>query len=159
MLKGFDRSRYLIEKAKRQAKKEGLPVKFREGDARKISYKDDQFDIVLILGNSFGYFELIEDDIKVLKEVFRVLKPSGRIVIDICDGEYMRNNFQPRSWEWIDKKMMVCRERALSSDKQRIISREVIIHTERCVIVDRFYAERLYSYEDIRKLLESVGFY
>lgn len=157
-VEGLDSSHYLIEKARKQAKKEGLPVKFREGDARKIPYKSDQFDFVLILGNSFGYFESAEDDKKVLKEVFRVLKPGGKAIVDITDGEYMRKNFQPRSWEWIDKKTIVCRERSLSSDAKRIISREVIIHAEKGILVDRFYAERLYSESEIKSLFEEIGF-
>jgi D-alanine-D-alanine ligase len=40
----------------------------------------DSFDTVLILGNSFGYFESTQDDLKVLTEVFRVLKPGGKIL-------------------------------------------------------------------------------
>lgn len=74
-VEGLDRSHYLIQQAKTQVKKEGLNVRFREGDARKLSYLPDSFDVVMILGNSFGYFETIQDDLRVLKEVSRVLKP------------------------------------------------------------------------------------
>ena len=98
-VEGLDRSRYLIQKAKAQSKKENLPVKFREGDARKLPYQPDTFDVVMIPGNSFGYFETPQDDVRVLREVFRVLKPWGKILIDIADGEYMRRRFKPRSWE------------------------------------------------------------
>jgi D-alanine-D-alanine ligase len=155
---GLDRSHYLIQKAKAQAKKESLNVRFREGDARKLPYLPDTFDVVLILGNSFGYFETIEDDLRVLREVFRVLKPWGKLLIDVADGEYLKENFQPRSWEWIDKNHLVCRERSLSLDKQRLISREVITHVEKGVIADQFYAERLYARETIKAILESAGF-
>lgn len=155
---GLDRSRYLIQKARSIAKKKGLTCKFREGDARKVPYSVDEFDRVLILGNSFGYFESITDDVKVLKEVFRILKPWGRILIDLTDGDYVKENFQPRSWEWIDKEYFVCRERALSADEQRLISREVITHVNKGVLVDQFYAERLYSQEQIKNLLTKVGF-
>ena len=155
---GLDRSRYLIQKARSIARKKGLVCKFREGDARKVSYSNDEFDRVLILGNSFGYFESITDDVKVLKEVFRILKPWGRILIDLTDGVYVKENFQPRSWEWIDKEYFVCRERALSTDEQRLISREVITHVNKGVLVDQFYAERLYSKEQIKNLLTKVGF-
>ena len=106
---GYDRSRYLIQKARSSAKKEGLSVRFREGDARKLPYSDCSFEVVMVMGNSFGYFETEKDDIRVLKEIFRVLKPRGRILLDVTDGEYVRNNFQARSWEWINKKMFVCR--------------------------------------------------
>ncbi|MEX2719938.1 MAG: methyltransferase domain-containing protein [Candidatus Wukongarchaeota archaeon] len=155
---GLDRSHYLIQKAKSIAKKEGLNVKFREGDARKLPYPSDTFDDVMILGNSFGYFETIENDMRVLKEVFRVLKPWGLLLLDVSDGKYLRENFQPRSWEWIDKNHFVCRERSLSLDKQRLISREIVNHVEKGVIVDQFYAERLYNRESLTELLKEAGF-
>ncbi|MFX1304065.1 MAG: methyltransferase domain-containing protein [Promethearchaeota archaeon] len=155
---GLDRSRYLIQKAKTNAKKCGVLCKFHEGDARKLPYNPDKFDFVLILGNSFGYFESMNDDFLVLKEAFRVLKPWGKILIDITDGEFLRENFQSRSWEWIDKNLFVCRERTLSLDKQKLISREVITHVNKGVLVDQFYAERLYSKIVISELLEKVGF-
>lgn len=157
-VEGLDRSNYLIHRARSTAKKEALDVRFREGDARKLPYPPDSFDIVMILGNSYGYFESIKDDLTVLKEVFRVLKPWGRLLIDVADGDYIRQNFQPRSWEWIDKKHFVCRERTLSIDGQRLISREVISHVEKGVIADQFYSERLYSRESLHRLLDRASY-
>ena len=157
-VEGLDRSHYLIQKAKTTAKKEGLNVRFREGDVRKLPYLPDTFDVVMLLGNSFGYFESIQDDLLVLKELFRVLKPWGKLLIDVSDGDYMKKHYQPRSWEWIDKKHFVCRERSLSLDSQCLISREVITHVEKGVIADQFYAERLYTKEGISKLLKTVGY-
>lgn len=157
-IEGLDRSHYLIQKAKSMAKKEDLRVKFKEGDARKIPFNNDFFNIVMLLGNSFGYFETIQDDLRVLKEVFRALKPWGKLLIQVTDGDYLKEHFQPRSWEWIDKKHFVCRERSLSLDKQRLISREVVSHIEKGIIADQFYAERLYSQENLRELLTAAGF-
>jgi len=157
-VEGLDRSRFLIQEAKKTASKRNLSTKFREGDARRLPYPADSFDVVMILGNSFGYFDSIQDDLKVIKEVFRVLKPWGHILIDLSDGEYLKKKFQPRSWEWLDKDHYVCRERSLSLDKQRLISREVISHVNEGVLVDQFYAERLYSEKKINELLVSAGF-
>jgi len=157
-IEGLDRSRYLIKKSRLTSKKKGVICRFREGDARHLPYKPDSFNVVLILGNSFGYFESISDDLKVLKEIFRTLKPWGKVFIDLADGEYLKTHFQPRSWEWIDKTLFVCRERSLSLDKQRLISREVINHTNKGVLVDQFYAERLYSEKLISDLLKNAGF-
>ncbi len=157
-VEGLDRSRFLIQRAKKMAKKEGLLVKFKDGDARKLPYPAYNFDTVMILGNSFGYFESVKDDLRVLQEVNRVLRPYGRVLIDITDGEYLKKNFQPRSWEWIDKEYFVCRERSLSLDDQRLISREVITHVNQGVLVDQFYAERLYDKDKIFELLQHAGF-
>lgn len=157
-LYGLDRSRYLIQRAKNISRKKRLNINFKEGDARKLPYPTDSFDFVTILGNSFGYFETTDDDIKILKEIFRVLKPEGKLLMDVADGSYLRDNFTPRSWEWIDKKHFVCRERSLASDNDRLISREVVTNTDKGVIVDQFYAERLYTQEVLADLIENVGF-
>jgi D-alanine-D-alanine ligase len=70
----------------------------------------------------------------------------------------MHENFERRSWEWIDEHHFVCRERSISQDGERLISREVIVHDEMGVIADQFYAERLYTRDSIGKLLEKAGF-
>jgi D-alanine-D-alanine ligase len=155
---GLDRSHYLINRAKSIAKKEGLSVVFKEGDARKLPFATNKFDVVTVLGNSFGYFETQQDDLQVLHEINRILKPNGKLLIDITDGDHMRASYEPRSWEWIDKNYFVCRERSLSADKERLISREVITHVNKGVIADQFYAERLYSIDGLVSLLNDSGF-
>jgi D-alanine-D-alanine ligase len=155
---GIDRSRYLIRLARKRAKQRGLAVSFHEGDARKFRVQESSFHCVCVMGNSFGYFDREEEDIAVLEAVKRALASGGTLVMDLTDGDWMRSHFEARSWEWIDQNHFVCRERGLAGDGERLISREVVVHAERGVIADQFYAERLYSRERIETLLESVGF-
>ncbi len=157
-LEGLDRSNYLIQKAKKLSRQESLKIGFKEGDARNLPYLTDSFDVVLILGNSFGYFETLQDDLRVLNEVFRVLKPWGRLLIDLADGEFLKKQFQPRSWEWIDNKLFVCRERSLSIDEDRLVTREVVSHINKGVVADQFYAERLYTPEKLTHILKKAKF-
>ncbi|WMW26103.1 methyltransferase domain-containing protein [Methanolobus sediminis] len=157
-LEGLDRSHYLIQRAKGTAKKESLGIKFKEGDARKTPYTTDTFDVVMLLGNSFGYFETSDEDLRVLKEVKRILKPWGKVLLDVADGSYLKEKYQPRSWEWIDKHNFVCRERSISTDGQKLISREVIVNDTSGVIADQFYAERLYTTEALKELLKKADF-
>jgi D-alanine-D-alanine ligase len=157
-INGVDRSRYLIRLAKKRAQNEGLQVVFKEGDARNPRLPENTFDCVAIMGNSFGYFSNKKDDEKVLTMVGKLLRPTGQIVLDITDGAHMAEHFDKRSWEWIDEHHLVCRERSISQDGERLISREVIVHDEMGVLADQFYAERLYTKESITKLLEKCGF-
>jgi len=155
---GLDRSRYLVRLAKKRAQTEGLQVLFKEGDARNPRLPESSMDCVAIMGNSFGYFSNKQDDEKVLTAVGKILRASGQLVLDITDGAHMHEHFERRSWEWIDEHHFVCRERSISQDGERLISREVIVHDEMGVIADQFYAERLYTRERITKLLEKSGF-
>ena len=157
-LSGLDRSHYLINRARTLNKQQGYNITYKEGDARKLPFATDTFDYVILAGNSFGYFESDRDDLRVLREIMRVLKPLGKLLIDVTDGSYVKENFQPRSWEWIDKKYFVCRERSLSENQERLISREVITHVKKGVIADQFYAERLYTRNSITDLLTLAGF-
>jgi len=155
---GVDRSRYLVRLARRRAQDRGLSAAFREGDARSLRLPEASQDCVCVMGNSFGYFAAPEDDAKVLRTIGKILRPSGTLALDLTQGDWLRENFEARSWEWIDANQFVCRERSLSSDGARLISREVVVHAERGVIADQFYAERLYSPQQIQALLEEVGF-
>ncbi len=155
---GLDRSRYLIRLAKKRARQSNLRLSFHEGDARRFRLGDGEFHCVCILGNSFGYFDRPEDDLAVLEAVKRALASGSTLVMDLMDGEWMRDHFEARSWEWVDQNHFVCRERALAGDGDRLISREVVVHAERGVIADQFYAERLYSKERIAALMAGAGF-
>src|SRR5713101_7741753 len=155
---GLDRSRYLIRLARKRAKQRNLQVSFHEGDARRFRLSDAEFHCICILGNSFGYFDRPEDDLAVLEAVKRALASGGILVMDLMDGDWMRRHFEARSWEWVDQNHFVCRERGLAGDGDRLISREVVVHAERGVIADQFYAERLYSKERLEVLLTGAGF-
>jgi D-alanine-D-alanine ligase len=155
---GLDRSRYLIRLARKRARQRNLPLSFHEGDARRFRLGDGDFHCVCVLGNSFGYFDRPEDDLAVLEAVKRALASGGVLVMDLMDGEWMRSHFEPRSWEWVDQNHFVCRERGLAEDGDRLISREVVVHAERGVIADQFYAERLYSKERMEALMQRAGF-
>lgn len=155
---GIDRSRYLIRLARSRSQKLGYPIKFSEGDARKVKLADQSMDCVMMMGNSFGYFEQERDDLKVLKEANRVLCEGGLLYLDVTNGAWMKENYEKRSWEWISEELMVCRERHLATDLCRLISRELVTHAEKGVIADQFYAERLYSFEELKSLLLAAGF-
>jgi D-alanine-D-alanine ligase len=157
-VEGLDRSSTLIQKAKNKAKKENLNVKFREGTPRKLFYPSNSFDIVLLIGNVFGFFETPLDALNVLKEINRVLKKNGKILIDIIDSEYEKINIIPFYWQWLDKNHYVLRENRLSLNEDSLIIREILSHIEKGVIKDSFFSLRLYRKEEILNLLKNAKF-
>ena len=140
---GLDRSSYLITKARQKSKANNLSIKFKEGDARKLPYRENTFDVVMILGNSFGYFECQDDDLQVLHSAGKVLKPGGKLLLDVADGNFLKKHFKARSWEWINKTHFVCRERCLSASGKKLISRKLSPKQIKGVIADQFYSENL----------------
>jgi len=154
---GLDYSKDLLNIALGRAREEGLNISFRWGDARHLPYPDD-FDVVIMMGNSFGYFDSMHDDLLVLKEVKRVLRPLGKFLLDIVDEEMMRKSFEKLSAENHNEGTLVIRERELSRMGDRLITREIVFDQAGAVVVDNVYAVRLYSFTSLKILMEEAGF-
>ena len=75
---GIDLIPEMLKRARTNLKKTSLNnVTLREGSAEKLPFPDETFDVVI----SNGVLNLIPDKAKALREVFRVLKPSGRFLL------------------------------------------------------------------------------
>ena len=74
---GIDVSENAIENAKRLAEREGISCEFKVGSAEDLPYPDEHFDKI-ICSSSLEHFK---DDVKALKEMHRVLKPRGKVVL------------------------------------------------------------------------------
>jgi D-alanine-D-alanine ligase len=155
---GVDYSRYLLQLARERSRREKLRVAFKQGDARTVELPKGAFDCVALMGSSLGYFEAEDDDARVLRTARRALAPGGVVAVDVSDGAYMVASHEPRSWEWIEDELLVCRERQLSDDVKRLYCREVVVHATRGVVADQFYAVRLYDRRTLFDLLLATGF-
>ena len=75
---GIDLVPEMLKQARTNLKKTSLKnVTFQEGSAEELPFPDGTFDVVI----SNGVFNLIPDKAKALREVFRVLKSSGRFLL------------------------------------------------------------------------------
>jgi len=75
---GIDLIPEMLKRARTNLEKTSLQnVTFQEGSAEQLPFPNGTFDVVI----SNGVFNLIPDKAKALREVFRVLKPSGRFLL------------------------------------------------------------------------------
>lgn len=78
---GLDYSRHFLRLVKERAREKGVRAVFRQGDMRKLSFKNE-FNYIINMFTSFGYFKAEEDHAKVLRGVARALKKNGLFVMD-----------------------------------------------------------------------------
>ncbi|WP_340102557.1 bifunctional demethylmenaquinone methyltransferase/2-methoxy-6-polyprenyl-1,4-benzoquinol methylase UbiE [Rhodohalobacter sp. 8-1] len=76
-VKGTDFCKEMIEHAPAKADKKQLVVEFEVADAMDLPYDDDSFDVASI---AFG-IRNVDDPLKCLKEMARVVKPGGTVVV------------------------------------------------------------------------------
>jgi len=79
---GLDFSKYFINIAKKDAKKQGVKVNFICDDMRNLSFVN-KFDFVINMFTSFGYFDDESDNELVLRKISRALKPNGKFLIEL----------------------------------------------------------------------------
>lgn len=84
----IDISEESINRAKRFAEKARIACEFRVGNAEALSYPDGYFDKI-VCSSSLEHFE---DDVRALKEMRRVLKPPGSIVLTVDSFTYPISN-------------------------------------------------------------------
>jgi arsenite methyltransferase len=75
---GIDMIPEMLERARKNLREIALKnVTFQEATGDHLPFPDESFDVVI----SNGVFNLIPDKARAVAEVFRVLKPGGRLMI------------------------------------------------------------------------------
>lgn len=137
-----------------KASKAKLPMKLFHLDMRKIDF-ENQFDAVGNLWTSFGYFEKESDNLLVLKKLYKALKPGGKFVIQIINRDWIMKNFEPNSWYEVND-VKVLEKREFHYDKSISSTVWTFIKDGEEKSIDTFI--RMYSYHELKQMLEKVGF-
>jgi SAM-dependent methyltransferase len=149
---GLDIESGFLELARRQAVEMGVTVDFRQGDMRTYEF-DRTFDIVLLLFTAFGYFS-DNEDLVVLQNIYKALRPGGRFLMDIPNREAFIAQLLPAQVDEVGQDLMINRG-SYNGDTRRWYNRRVVIRNG--VRKDKPFYVRLYDEEEIRSLLEQAG--
>lgn len=82
---GLDIADKLIDFARDYSNTHNLNINFVVGDATKLEYEDNSFDVVIFSFNGMQCIPGLENRRNVLKEVYRVLKPRGYYIFTAHD--------------------------------------------------------------------------
>ncbi|EPX56259.1 2-heptaprenyl-1,4-naphthoquinone methyltransferase [Cystobacter fuscus DSM 2262] len=74
---GTDFCKEMLDSAPAKAEREGLRVEFQVADAMALPFADNSFDVASI---AFG-IRNVDDPVKCLSEMARVVRPGGRVVV------------------------------------------------------------------------------
>jgi SAM-dependent methyltransferase len=142
----------ILEMARQQAKAMGVQVDYRQGDMRQLSF-NAEFDRVLLLFTSFGYFG-DDENLQVAENMARALKPGGLLGFDIPNRDVIAG--EPPTSAVIDKNGdLIINRLSFEVHTGRFHNRRIIVRNG--VRRDKPFSIRLYNVQEIRALLGRVG--
>ncbi len=152
-----DYSLVLLGVGSNNAARAGYSVNFCRADACEVGLADSAFDVVLVMGNSFGYFEMDSHNLKILQEICRLLRPGGKVLLDLVHPGYIRQQFKPSSWHEANEDVLVCRNRKLLSGG--VVVREIVLSRQHGLIRDVTYFARFFQPRELETFLIESGFH
>jgi SAM-dependent methyltransferase len=150
---GVDRTASYLQEARDRAAGEGLEVEFVEGDMRTFG-ASDAFDLVLNI-TTFGYFEDHEENLRVLRNSYDVLKSGGATVIEAKGKEHLARTFQKRDWEERDGVYLLI-ERRVRKNWSWLATRWILIDGSSHEEFEM--GHWLYSAVELEMMLHEAGF-
>lgn len=152
---GVDRTRFLLNKARRRAKSARARVEFVHSDMRDFA-RPDTYRLVLNLFTAFGYFDKKDEDRLVLRNIFASLKPGGVCLIDVMGKERIANILQPTTSTRYPDGALLIQLHEIFDDWTRIHNEWILIKGNR---VKRFkFHHTLYSGQELKNMLLEAGF-
>jgi len=118
----FDLSLDLLKCA---CKQEHLNIAYLRADMRRIPIRSACMDGAISIFTSFGYFESDSENLQVLKEVARVLKPGARFVLDYFNLQPTLDKLVPKSEKQVGA-LLIKERRRFDIARRRLIK---TIHT------------------------------
>ena len=155
---GLDRSPTQLAEAERRRGDAEWPHLVR-GDYRELPFEDGSFDAVLSLFSSLGYLGR-EGDVGVLRELGRVLRPGGALVIETAHRDGFARFAQPgarRTWDRLPDGSLYLEERTPDWAAGTIATYRVIV-TETNERIERPYVLHVYSVKEWIEMLRGAGF-
>jgi SAM-dependent methyltransferase len=149
-----DRSPFLLQKAKSRAELEKLDIEWVQEDMRSF-VRPDEFDLAISLFTSFGYFG-DEENLTVLRNVFRSLAPGGFFIIDVVGKEITARGFAASAVDKHPDGSIWVQSREIIDDWYRIRSRWFLIRDQK--VTEASFNTALYSGRELADLLKKAGF-
>lgn len=147
-----DLSQNLLEAARKAAEKQNLTMRFIKSDIRHLDLLT-QFNLVVNLFTSFGYFEDDSENFSIFKIAYEHLLTDGYFVLDYFNKFYIEKNLIAYSEDSTKNGKLIQKRRV---EGNRVIKNITILNNGSQK--DYFESVRMYSKEELLTALRNTGF-
>lgn len=159
---GLDIDREHLKKARGDALEKNISVNFLERDIRNIG-KDlgGKYDAVINMFYSFGFFKPEKENIQVMREFYRSLKPGGRLLLHTDVSPEMianKTTIKESIRNLENNNRLIILENYNPETKRMEGSWETTNAIGHVIFPRAFYSMRLYSADEFIGMAKDVGF-
>ncbi|MGI5070967.1 class I SAM-dependent methyltransferase [Treponema pectinovorum] len=153
---GVDLIQSELDAAKESADDEELKIELIKADLRNF-VSEKKFDCAINLYTSFGYCESIEEDVKILKNIFDSIKDGGWFIFESTSRETAILYFT--EGEWFDRAgKTVLTEFKVEGAWEGLRSKWILIDKETGQRIEHEFVQRLYSAVELKRIMSGIGF-
>jgi len=147
-----DLSENLLAIAKKTAEEENLKLEFVHSDIRDFD-TILEFDLVVNLFTSFGYFESDEENFSILQKAYDFTLSGGYFVLDFFNSDYLENNLKKFSEEKIDDAII----HQYREIKDKRVNKKIVI-TKNREFKSFQESVRMFTKDELENALKKIGF-
>ena len=153
VMTGVDLTARYLARARREARRRGLDVRFIESDMRDIAF-EGEFTGAFNWFGSFGYFS-DADNLAFCRRIFNALKPGGRFLVEGLNKSWLVSHLRPTVESEVAGVKITTRHRW--DDRTGRIQGTWTFRKGR-VMERRRSSMRVFNGAEIRGLLRTAGF-
>jgi len=150
---GVDLTASYLRRARRQAERMGMFIRFLKRDMREITF-ESEFDAVFNWFGSFGYFSESEN-LRFAKRAFAALKPGGSFLVEGMSKSWILGHFRESDEESIGDVTVTHRRRW---DEKRCRVCDTWVLSDGVLTQRHRISMRVYDGPEMRSLLRTAGF-
>jgi len=149
---GLDLSEFLLADAALNPELAGRLVR---GDMRRLPFGAGSFGAVLNMFTSFGYFPTDMDNLLVLREISRVLRPGGLMLMDYVNATRVRTMVLEDTSREVEG-WLIREKRSIEEDGKYLVKgvEAELVKTGESVAYEE--QVRLYRHDEMKTMLDSV---
>ena len=151
---GLDLSEGYLKRARQEAENRHVDVNWQKMDAREISFQEE-FDGIINMFTSFGYFEDPDDDLLLLQKLHKSLKPGGFLFMEMTGKEVLARDFEERVW-FESGGLKILLEYAVDLNWTELRNRWLFL--DQGNLTEYTFSHRIFSAAEMARLLWEAGF-
>lgn len=151
---GLDRTAHYLHLAHEHSEKANIILRLVQEDMRRFC-EPENFNAVVSLYTSFGYFKDEKENLKVLQNIFESLKQGGNLLIDTLGRKVLLKTFTEKTEHPLQDGMLI-ESKKLNKERSWLETTWTFKAGE---LEKSFtFAQHLYSDKDLVAIIKQTGF-